>query len=67
MATAFKRMLEAEMSRKQFLVNVGTALIALVGISTILKSFGLQEGQSGTPTSSSYGGHQDDSQFRKLP
>ena len=56
MAQPVNQLLEKRMSRKQFLANVGATVITLVGISAVLKGFGLQHTDSSGYGSSPYGG-----------
>jgi hypothetical protein len=53
------------MSRKQFLASIGVAIVALIGIPTILKAFGPSSESPGI-TSDSYGGHTESAQYRTL-
>jgi hypothetical protein len=46
--------LEKPMDRRQFLANAGAALLTLVGVTAILKSFGLHDTES--RRSNGYGG-----------
>lgn len=58
-------LLKKEMSRKQFLASIGVAIVALIGIPTILKAFGPSSESPGI-TSDSYGGHTESAQYRTL-
>lgn len=49
-------LLEKPMDRKEFLVNTGAALLTLMGVSAVLKSFGAQEARRGQGSGSGYGG-----------
>lgn len=59
------QLLQKQMTRRQFLVSIGVAAIALIGIPQILRSFGATSDTPGTD-SSSYGGHADSAQYRTL-
>ncbi len=56
MTKPVNEMFETRMSRKQFLANAGTTLITLVGISAVVKGFGLREEKGSGYGSSTYGG-----------
>jgi hypothetical protein len=57
MAKPINQMLSKQMSRKQFLANTGAAVVTMVGVSTVLKSFGLQQEEATKGYgSSTYGG-----------
>ncbi|GEM_PF-1109835 len=43
------------MNRREFLKNTGGALIALTGVATVLKSFGLDESDTKTKSQAGYG------------
>lgn len=60
MTKPVNQMLAKRMSRKQFLANVGATAITLVGITTILKGFGLQhKEQTDGYGSTNYGGSEE--------
>jgi len=49
-------LLEKPMDRKEFLANSGAALLTLVGVSAILKSFGAQSSGRDQGGGRGYGG-----------
>lgn len=50
-----QRLLETKMDRKEFLLYVGASLLAVAGISGLLKSFVPEEKQGSTRTDSKVG------------
>jgi hypothetical protein len=52
----WQRLLESEVSRRDFLVRVGTLLLMLTGISGILRTLSLTERKSQGYSSAAYGG-----------
>ena len=54
------KMLSQPMSRKQFLANTGAAMAGIVGVSTVLKSFGLQHSEVTSGYGASFYGGTDE-------
>lgn len=55
MQKPWQRLLESEVSRRDFLVRVGTLLLMLTGISSILRTLSLTERKSQGYGSAAYG------------